>query len=377
MVLSFALGWLLHLPSISSAAPLTNVVFSLGPNNFPALTANAVTNGQIQFSLDCQSGIRCVIESSPDLANWTPMITNSDFISTRLISLPVSGDTCFYRAARDPIPLFVYALASQTYIEMPGNGIITDSWNSHDTNKSSNGYYSGYRGTNGSVASENGVVDFGNHTINGNLYLGDNTIFIGGNVAGTIYSNINFSYPDISLPTADTNGNPIVWQPAPGNSSAHSFTTSGYYTITDSGSITVSSGITVILDVKATSYSPTGVTINGGTTNAGTIIIYQESGRVTMNRTGGGGAYNNPPTVPSNRPENFVYLGLPGVTNITFALDSFDFVGAVYAPEADAIFNGGGQSYNFMGSCIANSFTVNSRNIFHFDESLLAFGPFY
>src|SRR5438270_9645339 len=52
------------------------------------LSAPACTNGQIQFSLTCESGVSYVIESSPDMVNWTPVATNNDVGQVRAITLP-------------------------------------------------------------------------------------------------------------------------------------------------------------------------------------------------------------------------------------------------------------------------------------------------
>jgi hypothetical protein len=334
---------------------------------FPKLSISFITNGQIQLSLVGEAGVPHTIVSSSDLANWVPVATNADNSSNRSVTLALSADVSFYRASRNPIPVFNYALAVQTYIQMSGNGVVTDSWNSHDTNQSSNGYYSGYGGTNGSVASENGIVNIGNHTINGNLYLGTNAVFTGGMVAGTVYSGVEINFPDVALPVFDNKGNSITWFPAPGNSSSHNFTQSGFFIINDNGQINISPGITVTLDVKVSNYNPSNLAISGGTTNAGTAIMYQESGSLVLSGNAAAGAINN-------RPENFIYLGMSGVTTVTMSSSS-TFVGVIYAPQSDAILLGGGSANNFIGSGIFNSLTVNGHYIFHFDQSLVTSGP--
>ena len=101
-------------------------------------------------------------------------------------------------------------------------------------------------------------------------------------------------------------------------------------------------------------------------TNSGTIIMYQTSGSMTGDSPGG---------ATNSQPKNFVYLGLPGVTNINFSGNEA-FVGVIYAPEATFTFNGGGSGYGVMGSCVAGSVFQNNHYNFHFDESLLTSGPF-
>jgi hypothetical protein len=259
---------------------------------------------------------------------------------------------------------------------MNGKGIATDSYNSTNNAQSNNGLWNGYVGTNGDVAAVNGVVNIGNHTIDGNLYLGPNSSLVNGNVSGTTYTDWNSQFPDASLPTTDANGNalPSTWPDAPGTSSSHTITNNGYYTIRDTGDITVAAGVTATFDVKVFSYdlSKTTITIMGGTTNAGTIVMYQEAGNVTLGGSSSGGAYNNPPAIPSNRPKNFTYFGLPGVTSITLG-GSTDFVGVIYAPEADMTLNGGGSGVNFIGSMIVKKVRMNGNYNFHYDESLKSY----
>lgn len=294
--------------------------------------------------------------------------------STGVVSAPISGDliTRIVQVTAQRQALFSKGVISMTYIDMQGNAIAADSYNSHNTNQSLNGIYNGYSGTNGDVAAVDGYVHIGNQDINGDLYLGPNSTFEAGpngNVSGTVYKDWNMQFEDVTLPVTDEAGNDItgLWTPAPGSSSSHTFTNSGYYIITDNGSITVTNGVKVILDVRSPAgYKPTALNIMGGTTNAGTVIMYQTSGTLTLGGGSAGGAINN-------RPENFLYFGGTNLTQITFG-GSSDFVGVIYAPQADLTLNGGGGSgggpNNFMGSFLVKSLTMNGHYRIHYDTSL-------
>jgi hypothetical protein len=288
--------------------------------------------------------------------------------STGTVTAPIIGDfivrTVRVNAQRQA--LFSKGMISLTDIDMSGNGVISDSFDSHNTNQSVNGAYSPsfYAGTNGDIAAVDGVVNLGNHTIGGDLYLGPTAKLESGNILGTVYTDWNMQFPEASLPTVETNGSPIAWTVEP-SSSVHTFTNSGYYVINDNGSINVSPGLTVTLDVRRTSYSPDAITIQGGTTNAGTVIMYQQSGSLTLNPSASGGAVNN-------RPENFVYFGLPGVTEISMG-GSATFVGVIYAPNADMKLNGGGSGMNFVGSLIVKKLTISGHFKLHYDTSLLGY----
>jgi hypothetical protein len=263
--------------------------------------------------------------------------------------------------------LFSKGMIAMTFIRMNGNGVISDSFDSHDPLQSDNGAYDStiYSGTNGDIAAVTGIVNLGNHTIGGDLFLGTEAVFERGNVLGTIYTDWNMTFPDALLPAQDADGNTIAWTPAPGDATAHTFTTSGHYIISDNGSIIVNPGVQVTLDIRQTSYNPSGLNIQGGATNAGTVIMYQGSGSLNLGGNASGGAINN-------RPENFVYYGLPNVTSITLG-GSSTFVGVIYAPQANMTLNGGGSGMNYSGSLIVKSVTVNGHYYLHYDTSLAGY----
>jgi hypothetical protein len=298
-------------------------------------------------------------------------------VSTGMVTVPYTGATVTRRVKVivKNQSLSLVGLGTINNINMNGNSVSADSWNSHDPTESNNGLYNGYAGTNSSVASENGIVNIGNHTINGNLYLGPNATYSSGagQVTGTIYSDWNIAFPDVSLPTADTNGNNLVWTPAPTTLNltngvlTHDFNSSGFYLVNDSFTVTVEPGVTVYLNVQQANWTPTALNINGGTTNSGNVKMYLQSGSITMGGNSNGGA-------SGNRPENLWIYGGPGVTGITLSGNS-SFVGVIYAPEATLTLNGGGNNNNLIGAVVVSSVTLNGNYDFHYDTSLGTNGP--
>lgn len=293
----------------------------------------------------------------------------STITSTGVVSAPVSSQTIgrTVRVTAQRQALFSKGVISMTYIDMNGNGIAADSFNSHDTNQSVNGKYvaSYFSGTNGDIAAVGGIVNLNNHTISGDLYLGPNAELVRGNVTGDIYTDWNMQFGDVSVPQYDVNGVDIsgMWTPAPGTSSAHTFTNSGYYTVWDNGDIIVKPGVTVTLDVKKTDYSPSALNIMGGITNPATVVMYQMSGSLKLSGGSSGGAFNS-------RPENFQYFGGTNLTSIEYSGTS-DFYGVIYAPQADMRLSGGGSGVNFVGSFLVKSLTMNGGYNIHYDTSLV------
>jgi hypothetical protein len=352
---------------------------SIGPD--PDLAGPVWTNGQFQFTLNGAEGVPYVIESSPDLMNWTPVVTNSDFSDVRLINFAAPDDANYYRSMRasGPVPVAV-AVAAAGNIILGGNGIITDSYNSHDPNLSTGGQYdSSKTSTNGNIASESGVVNLNYHTVTGNLYLGSSASnTANGFVTGTIYTNFNIQFPDVTLPSGAsgwpiatltsitlTNSKGKVY-----TASFYDFTNSGNYILTsDAYPIYVEPGVTVTLNVTSTTFSPTDLEIHGGTTNSGTAYFY-------LNGVSSAAITANTAADASNQPQNLWYFGLPSLTSMTFSGTS-SFVGVFYAPEVSLTLNGGGSGYNVVGSVVVNSIVVNGHYAFHYDEFLVNFWPYF
>lgn len=307
-------------------------------------------------------------------------------------AVPITGDkiTRTVQVKARSEGLVPAALSAVYNISFNGNGIATDSFNSHDSNLSTNGqYWAGHTSTNGNVASEYGLVDLGQHTIDGSLYLGPTADYSSGTnqVLGTIFTDYNVQFPDVSVPTNDANGVTIPWQTAPittiyvtntttkghtttvtvTSTTAHDFTTSGYYIINDSDAIIVEPGVTVNLDVKGLSFSPSAIQIHGGTANSGTAYVYLD-GPTSV------GIAGNTAIDASNRPENLWYFGLPSLTSVTYSGDS-TFVGVIYAPEADLTLNGGGGNIGLIGASTTKTVTMNGHYNFHYDEWLSTLSP--
>jgi hypothetical protein len=351
----------------AAADTYTNWGFPLPrPSPYFALTATPSTNGQIELSFLSPPALTCVVESSTDLINWTPFQTN--FVSTRdpFATIDPTNNAEYFRAWRSPIPILTGAILTRGNLSLNGNGPATDSFNSADPNLSTNGLYDPTKtSTNGNVACEQGVVNLGNHTVNGNLHLGPDAAFVSSTnqVLGSIYYDAAVYIPDAALPN-------LTWWPAPVTNNVHDFTSDNTalfqtFFLNDSLSIQVEPGVTVILDVQSTNYAPASITILGGVTNSGTLVIYQESGSATLFGTGTG---------PGLRADSFWYFGLPQVTSVTLGGNT-TFVGVIYAPEASLTLNGGGASNYFVGAFVIGTMVLNGHYMFHFDENLLKVGP--
>ncbi len=331
-------------------------------NSWPGTTGTSGSFGPVTRTLSGETYTVSIVNSS------IPTIYATGFVAVADTSQKLSRRVKVTFSSQQMSP-FTVALGAVTNINMNGNKLITDSYNSTNSALSTAGQYdSSKTSTNGSIASVGGIVNIGNHIIDGNLYLGPTATYSSGTnqIDGTIYHDYNIQFPPATLPTTDTNGNSISWINAPGNSSAHDFISGGYYWVNDSGTITVEPGVTVTLKVTAQSFSPSSITLKGGITNSGSIVMYDDPGSPGGSISVGG---NSSGGATGNRPGNFIVFGLANLSSITLSGTS-DFNGAIYAPEATLTMNGGGNAVNVSGSMIVGQGTDNGHYYLHYDEAL-------
>lgn len=280
--------------------------------------------------------------------------------------------------------LFPGAITTKENINLNGNNVRVDSFDSTMTNYSAwvtNWAYGVYDGSkakaNGDVATDSslvGAISVGQANIYGHLDTGPGgTATVGNNgyvgplpqvgsgiQPGYAKSDMNVVFPDVVLPTGASG-----WQYVPAN---NIITNSGNYTIF---------GIYGNLKINAPNvvlYVSGNINMSGNnseitvTTNANSVTIYVAgpsidlSGQATIN----------------NQMQNAHYLGiygLPSLTSIDFGGNAA-FSGTIYAPQADFSFGGGGNDhYDYVGSLIAKSCKLNGNANFHYDESLRVNGP--
>jgi hypothetical protein len=352
------------------------------------------TNGQMLLPVTGEAGVIYVVEHSPDLQSWTPVATNYAVAPGIIVDAP--ADIGFYRASRGPRPLFgLIALGS---IDLKGNNVSTDSYDSTDPNYSTNGLYiASRRRANGDVVTCNQITNsglsIGNANIAGHVrtapggtigFLLNASVgslsWVGSNTSGIQpgYSNddVNVVFHDVVLPSvpwtlaggAGTGGSGTA---PDGNFYDHVFTSindtvfnPGNYTITDNGTIYVQTNVGVRLNITTTnSYGPNNIFVAGATTNeAGRMIAYL-NGPSSLD-------LNTNIRSQSGLPASLEFYGMPSLIGIHF-INSGDWTGTIYAPEADLTLSGGGSStQDIYGSSVTKTVNMNGHWNFHFDESL-------
>jgi hypothetical protein len=298
-----------------------------------------------------------------------PIIYSTGYVA---MAYPAATLVRTLRVVTTNAPLFNMGLVGINGITMKGSGMAVDSFNSANPALSTNGQYDPTKtSTNGNVGSVNGPVNLGNHTVNGNLIVGPNVNLPGnqGGVTGQINNDFNPTFEDVVYPSN------AVWNPFPsgngvqnitvnGTNYSEAFLTSGDWTVASlSGNVYVGTNANVRLKVTGNS-SPTGILVDGTGLSAGHLTIYMSGASFSLS----GNAFVN-----GGNATNLTYYGMPSNTSFSMSGNA-TFIGTVYAPEANVSLSGSGNNnYDFMGSLIGNSVTMNGHFSFHYDENLATY----
>ncbi|MDB6068323.1 MAG: hypothetical protein JWR26_4531 [Pedosphaera sp.] len=297
--------------------------------------------------------------------------------------------------------LFNYCMAALGAIDLKGNGIATDSFDSTDTRYSTNGYYTPLlHKAGGDVVTDdtitNSPLSVGNANIAGHISTGPNgSISIGPNgtvgdlpwVASSFGIEPGWSANDLNVlfkdavepvvswnPPSPTTGiggpstSPIL-SPTPGNpgnlqSYDHVFTLPGNYVVNDSGTIYVGTNATVTIRATASTFNPNSIYVAGTGSSAGALRIYMEGSSATLGTSD---------MTQSGLAKNIAFFGMPTCTSVSYKGNG-DFTGLIYAPEADFQLAGGGSGIiDFIGSSVSRTVQMNGHYHFHYDESLKSF----
>jgi len=282
--------------------------------------------------------------------------------------------------------LFVKAMVARDKIDMNGNNISTDSYDS------SNPLYSTPNGTydpakardNGDVSTVSGVqnaINVGNANIKGRVRTGPGgSVRVGPNGSvgskawveggrsgvqpGWFSDDMNVEFDDILRPS-DTGSLGMPGSGRVNNVNYGYVLNSGKYVMS---SVDLGGGQKMAIVGNATLIVDGSVNITGGLDiiPGGSLTLYVKGPNLDI----GGSGVNN-----TRRSTNCTIYGLSTLTSITLP-NSGDFNGALYAPSADMRMTGGGNAeINWCGACVTRSVTMTGHQKFHYDEALKAFGP--
>ena len=382
---SRAQSWNLAIPV--AEAGIEEALTQLYYNGVTNLTANNWTYSGSQYtkqrSLDGTNYYKVQIAAT----------ANPTIIAQGFVQLPKSTNQISRRVQVTTVAdaMFARGMLAKGQIDLAGNNIATDSFDSIDPAYSTGGQYDSAKTKDaGDVATNSGLVNSfnaGNADIHGHVATGPGgsiTVGPNGAVGSTAWINagnsgiqpgwsrndMNVSFPDVQAPFSGGS-----FTPGGGNQGGTNYTyllTGGNY-LTSSLSmngqnkmlVTVSSVLWV-----TSSFSMSGqaeITLAPGVTLK--LYVGNTTGSGASASLGGNGIVN-----PGNA-MNFQYYGMPSNTSLSYAGNAA-FTGTIYAPNADFTLGGGGNSiYDFVGASVTSSVRMNGHFHFHYDENLARIGP--
>jgi hypothetical protein len=304
-----------------------------------------------------------------------PTIYSTGYVTVPALSAKL---TRTLKVTTQTFPLFTAAMAVLQNINLNGNGVTTDSFDSSMPGIKSDlegRYTPSLASTNGTIASLQGIVNIGNANIHGTVYLGPtatSTMQANALVTGGITNDFNASFEDVILPA----GQPLPAQPlsAPLTINGISYQyvfgfdvpATGYYSIGGlNGNIYVgtNSHITLLLHGNA---NPATIRVAGSGTSAGQLTIYMDGPNLNINSSS---------MVDGGHASSLSYYGTTNNTSISLGGNA-NFTGTIYAPQAHISMGGGGSgNYNFVGAIVALSVSMSGHFNFHYDEALALHGP--
>ena len=282
--------------------------------------------------------------------------------------------------------LFAKGMVAEGQINLNGNNVSTDSFDSEDPDHSNIGLYPSGNNSKtkdmGDVATNSGLVNslnVGNANIKGRIATGPGgSVAIGPNgtvgsktwvesgrrgiETGYVQDDMNVDFKPVSVPF--TSGYTIPGGGTVGGIHYNYILGSGNYKLnTLSGRVLVT-GEAVLHVTGSISFSGNNYLKIGST---GSLKVYNSGASASFS---GNATWNEDGTALKLQ-----YWGLPSNTSVAISGNGA-FTGTIYAPSAALTLNGGGKDeYDFVGASISKTVQMNGKVQFHYDEALSRNGP--
>ena len=283
--------------------------------------------------------------------------------------------------------LFTRGMVAKGEIDLSGNNIKTDSFDSSDPDHSTDGQYDPSKAKdNGDVATNSSLVDSvgvwnaeiygqvstgpgGSVRLGKNGSVGDAAWHSAGNTGiqpGHFSDDMNVFFPDVEQPFSGGGFTPTTGTVAGTN---YSYVVgNGNWQLT---TLSMSGSGSVMVNGNAVLYVTGDVSLSGQS-----FIYIQEGASLQMYVAGANTSIGGQGVMNANaKASSFGYWGLPSNTSISMGGNAA-FTGTIYAPQAMLTLGGGGSDiYDFVGATITGGVKMNGHFKFHYDEALREFGP--
>jgi hypothetical protein len=346
----------------------------------PTLSGLTPAGDGFQLSLAGENNVPYIIEASTDLQSWFPIATNLNIGATRTISVNGFGPNCTYRATARP-PLFRFAIAALDAIDMNGNDLLVDSFDSSNPMYSTSGRYDvAKRRDNGDTAAIRGLtnsVNVGSATIYGHLLrTGDGSAMIGPNGSvgdlswhtagvmgfqpGSLRDDLRMDYSQVAAP----------WPGGASTPAGGQYGGVAYDYVVGTGNWQMNM-LNLFSTKKVAVIGDASLYVFGDFTISGSAYIRIMPGANLRLFVGGPSMdIRGNGVINENDASHFVVYGLPTTTSASIGANS-SFSGCIYAPNAYLQLNGSStEEYHISGAFVSRSTRVNGHLNFHYDEAV-------
>ncbi len=273
---------------------------------------------------------------------------------------------------------FVGAMVAKGEIDLAGNNVSTDSFDSSNPLYSTNGKYDSAKSRDkGDVVTNSKLVNslnVGNANIKGHIATGpQGSVDIGpigavgskawiegknkGIQSGWSSDDMNLDIPDVQVPF--TSGYSTPGGDTVGGTNYNYVLGTGNYKLSTLGGKVLVSGIASLWVTDSVAFTGQDYIYIGPSAS---LMLYVSA---AVAKIGGNGVINSDANALS-----FQYFGLPSNTDVQFNGNA-SYTGVVYAPQAQFSLGGGGNNtYDFLGASVSKTVKMNGHFNFHYDEAI-------
>jgi hypothetical protein len=276
-----------------------------------------------------------------------------------------------------PVGAFRVAMLGAKAVSMNNQNIVIDSYDSRDSNKSTNGFYDpDKRQENGNVSTNGTLIDAGNAHIYGSAATNGGTVLDAANVTGEIRDDF---YQDLFAVTRP-NVSPDPYSLGNVSGTAVIDASAGEPSQTVLSTIKLSG--TQTLRIRGSeSGEPTyaQIIVNGDITMTGQAAIIVDPGVYVRIFVAGDADFAGQGILNPNSPLHMQLYGLDRPTNADGSpqtpgemkiAGNGGFRGTVYAPSYDLTMVGGGTEDSIYGSFVGWTVNMTGVQAVHYDEAL-------
>jgi hypothetical protein len=363
-----------------------------------AVLRGPLVNGNgVALGLECEANAIYLIEQSTNLADWRVVARNDELTTNRFFSFSNDTSLAYFRARRTNEPILRFAMATRLGIDLNGQNVRTDSFDSGDPLYHDGfGHYTNVPGkwkAGGDIVC-NDLITNVNNIGNANIYgkvstgpyappeigsagmIGDlawqnNPANSGTIKPGWATTNTGVHFPRMVLPSVSwiavvnrspfTNANGVVYDYYfNGTGTNRNYMISG---IDFRGKIYVDGMVRLLVQ------SPAKINLSGADrielAHNAKLELYVDCVTASL---GGAGVQNG------GVASQFYYFGTDRNTTLSYGGNA-SFTGVIYAPNAALTLGGGGSAQiDVAGSIVARSIKLNGNFTFHYDENLRRIG---